>query len=106
MARILGRGRHSAVGMGYSGRVQLPDRRPEIDYPTLWSYQVIGSDEARVRGAVAEVVLEREHTLRLTKTSRTGKYCSLLLELVVVDEADRLALFEALAAHDDVRIVL
>ena len=67
---------------------------------------MIGSDEALVRGAVAEVILERRHTLRLTNRSRTGKYCSLLLELVVVDESDRLALFEALAAHADVRIVL
>ena len=86
--------------------MQLPDRRPEIDYPTSWSYQVIGGDEESVRRAVAEVVLERRHTLRLTNKSRTGKYCSLLLELEVVDEADRLALFEALAAHADVRIVL
>lgn len=84
----------------------LPDRRPEIDYPTVWSYQVIGSDEVRVRGAVAGVVLEREHTLRLTKKSSTGKYVSLLLEVRVGDEAERLAIFEALAAHADVRIVL
>ena len=86
--------------------MQLPDRRPEIEYPALWSYQVIGTDEGLVRRAVGEVVLERAHTLKLTKTSRTGKYCSLLLEVTVVDEAERLALFEALAAHADVRIVL
>lgn len=86
--------------------MQLPDRRPEIDYPATWSYQVIGSDEALVREAVASVVLEREHSLRLTNTSRTGKYISLRLELTVVDEADRLAIFEALAAHAHVRIVL
>lgn len=84
----------------------LPDRRPEIDYPTAWSYQVIGSDEALVRMAVADVVRKREHSLHLTNTSRTGKYCSLRLELVVVDEADRLALFQALAAQAAVRIVL
>ena len=86
--------------------MQLPDRRPEIDYPTTWSYQVIGSDEALVRAAVASVVLEREHSLRLTNTSRTGKYISLRLELTVADEDDRLAVFEALAAHAHVRIVL
>ena len=84
----------------------LPDRRPEIDYPTLWSYQVIGSDEMLVRSAVAELLVQRQHSLRLTKTSRTGKYCSLLLELVVLDEADRLSIFRALATHTAVRIVL
>jgi putative lipoic acid-binding regulatory protein len=86
--------------------VQLPDRRPEIDYPTTWSYQVIGSDEELLRRAVAEVLAGREHTLRLTNASRTGKYISLRLELTVVDEAERLAIFEALAAHAAVRIVL
>ena len=84
----------------------LPDRRPEIDYPTTWSYQLIGSDEALVRSAVAEIVAAREHTLQLTKTSRTGKYCSLRLEIVVADEADRLGLFQALATHSAVRFVL
>lgn len=84
----------------------LPDRRPEIDYPTSWSYQVIGSDEALVRAAVAGIVATREHTLLLTKTSRTGKYCSLRLELVVADEVDRLGLFQALATHESVRFVL
>jgi len=86
--------------------VQLPDRRPEIDYPTTWSYQLIGSDEALVRAAVAAIVAAREHTLQLTKTSRTGKYCSLRLEIVVADEADRLGLFQALATHAAVRFVL
>jgi putative lipoic acid-binding regulatory protein len=86
--------------------VLLPDRRPQIDYPITWSYQVIGSDEALMREAVARLVAARAHTLERTKTSRTGKYCSLRLELVVVDEADRLALFEALATHAAVRFVL
>jgi putative lipoic acid-binding regulatory protein len=86
--------------------MRLPDRRPQIEYPCVWSYQVIGSDEGLVRSAVAGIVLERIHTLELTKTSRTGKYCSLLLEVEVAGEAERLAIFEALAAHEAVSIVL
>jgi putative lipoic acid-binding regulatory protein len=86
--------------------VLLPDRRPEIEYPSAWSYQVIGLDEGLVRAAIAEIVAGRAHTLVLTKTSRTGKYCSLRLEIEVADEPDRLALFKALATHAAVRFVL
>ncbi len=86
--------------------MQLPGRRPAIDYPCVWSYQVIGADEARLRGAIASAVGAREHALRLTKRSSSGKYCSLLLEVGVEDEAQRLAIFEALAGHRDVRFVL
>ena len=84
----------------------LPDRRPQIEYPITWSYQLIGSDGARMREAVASIVAARAHTLELSKTSRTGKYCSLRLEIEVADEADRLALFQALATHAAVRFVL
>ena len=67
---------------------------------------MIGSDEALMREVVAGLVATRAHTLELSKTSRTGKYCSLRLEIEVADEADRLALFQALATHAAVRFVL
>ena len=84
----------------------LPDRRPQIEYPITWSYQLIGSDEAQMREAVASIVAARAHTLELSNTSRTGKYCSLRLEIEVADEADRLALFQALSKHTAVRFLL
>ncbi len=86
--------------------MELPDRRPSIDYPCVWSYQVIGSDEQRLRAAIAAAVGARQHSLRLTKRSASGRYCSLLLEVGVADEAERLALFESLASLQDARFVL
>jgi uncharacterized protein len=86
--------------------MQLPDRRPEIVYPCPWSYQVIGLDEQGLRAAVAVLLAGRTYSLLVSKKSRTGKYTSFGLELVVVDEADRNALFEALAAIAGVTFVL
>ena len=92
--------------MGYARRMQLPDERPKIEYPADWTYQVIGAHEERLRQAVREVAGGRPHVLELSKTSRTGKYVSLKVEVRVRDERERLDVFEALAAHSEVRIVL
>jgi len=80
-------------------------RKPEIEYPCSWSYRVIGADELRLRLAVAEIVGEQEHTLLFGQESEHGKYRSLQLDLIVRDEAHRLALFAALKQHPDVRFV-
>jgi uncharacterized protein len=84
----------------------LDGRRPEIDYPCDWSYQVIGPDEQELRRAVAEVIGDAPHTLKSGNTSKGGKYLSLGLEVRVVDEQQRLRIFELLSAHAAVKFVL
>jgi putative lipoic acid-binding regulatory protein len=78
----------------------------ELTYPRPWRYQVIGEDEQRLRRAIAAAVADHEHTVTVARSSRTGKYCSLHLELTVLDEAHRNGIFQALRDHRDVRIVL
>ncbi len=52
------------------------------------------------------IVGDRDHTLRFSHTSRGGKYCSLALDLIVDDEAQRLGIFTALSEHAEVHYVL
>lgn len=82
------------------------ERKPEIAYPCPWSYRIIGSDEARMRVAVREIVGAAEYKLELFNQSRGGKYRSLELELIVTDEAHRLAVFDALRRRAEIRFVL
>ncbi len=82
------------------------DKELELDYPCDWEYTLIGSSEAEVRSAVAEVVGTRPHRLSFSHTSKGGKYVSLKLDLTVVDEADRKARFEELAPHANVGFVV
>ncbi|MEO0651550.1 MAG: DUF493 domain-containing protein [Planctomycetota bacterium] len=82
------------------------DREPEIHYPTMWSYKVIGSDEDALRAAVRHVVGSLNHELSRSNTSATGKYLSLHLRLVVHDKLQRHTIFHALRDHPDVRAVL
>ncbi len=81
-------------------------RRPEIEYPCAWDYQIIGMEEQELRIAVTGIVGNVDHVLTLANRSRKGRYCSVHLTIEVADEEHRLALFEALRQHEAVRYVL
>jgi putative lipoic acid-binding regulatory protein len=84
----------------------LDGKKPLIEYPCSWTYQVIGLDEQALRQAAAEVLGDVQHTLRSGNTSKGGKYLSLGLVVQVRDEGQRLRIFELLSAHSAVRFVL
>jgi len=84
----------------------LRGRRARIDYPTRWECRLIGADEERLRAVVEEVVAPADYRIAGARPSRGGRWVSLAVEVLVVDEAQRDALFDALAAHDDVRFLL
>ena len=83
-----------------------PDDHPEIDYPCRWEYRVIGEDAERLRLAVLAVVSAHEHAITPGNTSRNGRYVSLSVFVRVLDESQRLAIFESLSAQDAVKYLL
>ncbi len=82
------------------------DRKLELEYPCSWKYKIVGAEREKLEAAIHSVILERAHTLDHSNTSKTGKYISLNLDLIVHNEDDRTFLFEALKAHQDVKMVL
>ncbi len=85
-----------------------------IEYPCPWDYKIIGTSEDAMRDAV-RVCLdkalnrasgEREFELGTSRTSNGGKYVSLRLNLMVLDEAERNGIFSSLAGHPEIRIVI
>ena len=80
--------------------------RPEIPYPGPWEYTIFGVSEERMRAAVSEVVGGASHTITPSKKSRSGKFVSMNVEVVVVDEPHRLDIGEGLSAHADIGFVL
>jgi putative lipoic acid-binding regulatory protein len=91
-----------------------PDRRPVVNYPTPWSYTVIGTDEADVRRAVTVTLAvsldpaggERDYALQRSRTSSRGNYVSLNLSLTVISESERDAIFTGLADCPEIRLVI
>lgn len=82
------------------------EQKLQLDYPCNWSYKVVGEEREKLENAIREVVLEREHSISHSNTSSGGKYISLNLELLVHNEDDRQFIYEALKAHQHIRMVL
>ena len=82
------------------------DRKLELEYPCNWRYKVIGEEREKLEQAIRDVILEREHKLEHSKASSKGKYISLNLDLLVHNEDDRQFIYEALKAHQHVKMVL
>lgn len=80
--------------------------RAAISYPVRWTYTVIGVDRSALDTAIAGAVEERSHKVSLSNLSSRGRYVSLKLELMVLSEADRLHIFDALKNHAAVALVL
>ena len=85
---------------------KLAGEKLELKYPCNWCYKVIASEKAALEQAVRDVIDEREHTLAPSNKSKTGKYTSMNLDLLVHNEDDRTFIFEALKAHQDIKMVL
>ncbi|MEW6595089.1 MAG: DUF493 domain-containing protein [Thermodesulfobacteriota bacterium] len=77
-----------------------------LEYPCAWVYKVIGADGEELRAAIREILSGREHLVTPSRTSRSGRYLSLDIEVVVQDEAERNAWYVALKGHPAVVMVL
>ncbi|HOD36344.1 MAG TPA: DUF493 domain-containing protein [Syntrophales bacterium] len=81
-------------------------QKPHIDYPCRWGYKIIGTDEALLRGAVTEVVQDLAHSITPSNRSASGRYICLDVEMLVLNEDQRLTIYEGLRRHPAVKIVL
>lgn len=78
----------------------------ELDYPCNWKYKIITEHENHTKEAVLQIINERLHTLTHSNNSKSGKYISMNLELLVHNEEDRNFIYESLKAHQKVKMVL
>lgn len=78
----------------------------ELAYPCSWSYKLIGYEKEAIKKAIHDVILQREHSLTHSNASKTGKYVSMNLDLVITNEDERNFIYEALKAHQNIKMVL
>lgn len=77
-----------------------------IEYPSAWTYKLIGYEKKALQKAIHDVIVEREHTLKHSNKSKTGKYVSMNLELIITSDDERNFIYEALKAHQHIKMVL
>jgi putative lipoic acid-binding regulatory protein len=85
---------------------KLQDKKLELEYPCNWCYKVIASEKDALQQAVKDVVDEREHKLTDSNSSKTGKYVSMNLDMLVHNDDDRQFIYDALKKHQDIKMVL
>lgn len=78
----------------------------ELNYPCSWSYKLIAGEKEALEKAIHDVISDREHKLTHSKNSKAGKYVSMSLDLLVHNEDDRNFIYEALKAHQNIKMVL
>lgn len=85
---------------------KLKGKQLELEYPCNWCYKVIASEKEALQKAVQEVIDKREHKLSDSNSSKTGKYVSMNLDMLVHNEDDRQFIYDALKKHQDIKMVL
>ena len=82
------------------------EKKVVLEYPCNWCYKVIATEEKALKQAITDVIDERDHTLEHSNKSKTGKYVSMNLDILVHNEDDRTFIFDALKKHQNIKMVL
>jgi len=81
-------------------------RKPDISYPCLWEYKVIGEDQQILTEIILEACAPADPEIKLSKISSGGRYYSLNATLTVKDEEMRLSIFNRIQKHPAVKMVI
>jgi len=84
----------------------MEQEKADINYPCQWSYRIIGTDETPIKNSVAALITDKKYTLTSSNKSSGGKYVSMVLSLIVDNEDQRVSLFDALKANNEIKMVL
>ncbi len=85
------------------------NKKLEIKYPCEWNYKIIGNKYELIVDAIEDILLknnEKKYKVELSKKSKSSKYVSVNLNIIVVDEATRLKYFKKLSQNKNINIVI
>lgn len=82
------------------------DEKLELEYPCNWCYKLISDEKEALLDAIKDVLDEREHKLTHSNSSKTGKYVSMNLDMLVHNEDDRNFIYQSFKSHKNIKMVL
>ena len=77
-----------------------------LEYPCDWDYKVMCHTEINIEEIIVDVVKDRDFKHKKGNISKTGKYHSYNVTLLVHSDDDRTALFDFFKSHPNVKMVL
>jgi len=78
----------------------------KLNYPCKWEYKTVLESEYNVKEIVKSVLNNREHSIKKSNNSKTGKYQSHTVSTLVNSDDDRKTIFEELKNHQHIKFVL
>ena len=86
--------------------IDLNDHKLELEYPCDWQYKVVIRHEQDIKSIIKDVLEDRKHGIKPSKTSSKGKFTSHTLEMEVHNEEDRKNIYKLLGAHEHIKMVV
>ncbi|CAM2782426.1 DUF493 domain-containing protein [Helicobacter burdigaliensis] len=80
-------------------------KKPQITYPCLWQYKIIGNDKEELI-EIAFNLIDKDFKHTLGKASKGGKYHSINIEVLVDNEEERDLIFSKFSSHEKIHIVI
>jgi putative lipoic acid-binding regulatory protein len=78
----------------------------QLKYPCQWVYKIIGVDTERMKTAVKSIIKAESVEIEASRESKSGKYVSLNISLVVQSDDERKRIFTLLGQQSDIKMVL
>ena len=78
----------------------------KLTYPCNWQYKAVLESHHDIKEIAKSVLDEREHSIKKSNNSKTGKYQSHTITTLVHSDDDRKAVFEELKKHKSIKFVL
>lgn len=85
--------------------MQQIDGKPQIDYPTMWEYRIIGKNKQELEEIVKDI-FPHGYVLKDGQASSGGKFVSIVVSAEVASEEQRNDFFAKLKNHPQVSMVL
>ena len=86
--------------------IDLSEHKLELDYPCNWTYKIVIRHEQTIKEIIKEVLDEREHNIKPSKTSSKGKFKSFTLDMLVHNDDDRKEIYTMLGNHEHIKMVV
>ncbi len=82
----------------------MSNERPDIKYPCMWGFRIIGEDKEKMRNAVKECI--DNQNVNVEDNNQKGKYYTQKFEAYCTSEEERNEFFKRLNKHKDIKFVL
>ncbi|MGL1933006.1 MAG: DUF493 domain-containing protein [Desulfotalea sp.] len=86
--------------------MQKQQKKPDIEYPCIWPYKIIGENPDLIKDAIEKCCYPNNVKINFSHTSSGGKYHSFSAKVEVTSEELRLAIFDKLKEHPSLKMIL